>query len=392
MLSGTPGGRAYGGHGGKRKSSQEDAIITMNSSSRNVEDPREIESLFNEWFAKNPVFLKTEEGNVEVHFVSCQGNEIRLRIPNGSILRKHSIVYATRETTLVSAHAELREREGTDEFLFSASHVQVYGIQRKEQRNPAQQTPGHREKSVYISSLISDFVLKDCFTREGRRTSAVGDSLQQKLNNNYEHVKVFLSYEKQYDDRMKMFLGKRKPVYIPNIKKDPETAEDKDLLKFYSLLITQDRKLNNSIISEIAVPFLYKGMIPFGYLQVNSSKELTPDDFGYLKKIGAAVSETFSANNIITTSDDIFNVSDLSRSGLSILFSEKTNIKHFKDGSNLFTRMFFPEGKTASMLCIVRNINMLKNNEFKIGCEILDMDALGQVYYDEFVEGLGNGS
>jgi hypothetical protein len=35
---------------------------------------------------------------------------------------------------------------------------------------------------------------------------------------------------------------------------------------------------------------------------------------------------------------------------------------------------------------------MLKNNEFKIGCEILDMDALGQVYYDEFVEGLGNGS
>lgn len=353
-----------------------------------IEDRGEIESIFNEWFAGNTVFLKTEEGNVQVQFASFKDNEIRLRITQGNILRKHNIAYTTHDNTLISAYLHLQSREDDEVFTFRPIHVQVFEIQRREQRKSIEPPTRKMGEGIYISNLISDFVLKDCFTRERRRTDSIGDSIRQKLNINYEHVKLFLANEKMYDDRMKMFYGKRKPVFIPNIKNERNNTEDYEIFKFYSLLITQDRKLSNNIISEIAVPFLYKGMIPFGYLQVNSSKELTPDDFGYLKKIGAAVSETFSGNNIITTSDDIFHVSDLSRSGLSILFSEKTNIKHFKDGSNLFARMFFPKGKTASMLCIVRNINMLKNNKFKIGCEILDMDALGEVNYEEYVEGI----
>src|SRR5208282_5534629 len=99
--------------------------------------------------------------------------------------------------------------------------------------------------------------------------------------------------------------------------------------------------LDRGYISEIAVPFLYKFMMPCGYFQVNSKKALTEEDFSALKKAGMNISTVFSNDpKFIKSSEDRIVITDLSMTGLGIIFREKTLIKHFRDNSLILFTVF----------------------------------------------------
>ena len=40
------------------------------------------------------------------------------------------------------------------------------------------------------------------------------------------------------------------------------------------------------------------------------------------------------------------------------------------------------------MLCEVKNIALIKNYVYRIGCEINNIESLGEVYYSEYLESL----
>ncbi len=216
-----------------------------------------------------------------------------------------------------------------------------------------------------------------------KKLQGVRYDVERKLEYNYPNVKIFFTGEKSVDSRMNYFESGKPPLYIPMV--NPIDG-DENMKKYAEEIYNQDRSIKGKFGSEIAVPLLYKMMIPFGYIQINHSKPLSQDDFSEMRKAGIATSELISRDNsIIKMSMDVLHVGDFSASGLSIFFKNKMHIKHFKEKSLVYFNLVMPDKKTAAMLCRVSNINVL-NNIYRIGVEVENMDAIGEVNYSEFVE------
>ncbi len=349
-----------------------------------------ISATLDDFFLSRPesvcIYLKAEEYNCQVDFVSYGNNQLKLRIGERSLLRGSSDLYAIKGNVMLHARIHLLSREGECIFTFRLMSPKLNEIRRKSMRVAAGHEGGGMAEAVYISDVVSEDILKECLLRERKRISIVVDTLSDKLKADYDQVRIFLINEKLYDERMKYFNHTRKPLFIADINEEPGDEKGRELLKHYRSIHHQDRTIDDSMISEIAIPFLYKGMIPFGYIQINSRKVLIKEDYVYLKKTGAITSESFSGASVIKTLDERFYVSDLSLNGLCIVFSEKGRIKYFKNDGYLYARLFFPDGRTSSMLCAVRNINLMSNNAFKIGCEIVEIDALGEVNLEEYIK------
>ena len=127
-------------------------------------------------------------------------------------------------------------------------------------------------------------------------------------------------------------------------------------------------------------------MLPFGYVQVNSAAPLGDDDYSSLKKTGMSISTIFTNDKrIITPSDDKILVADLSLHGLGIFFKDKPLIKHFKENHNVLFTVCLPENKQSTVLCSVKNISIISNSIYRVGCEIINIDPIGEVNYGEFL-------
>jgi hypothetical protein len=61
----------------------------------------------------------------------------------------------------------------------------------------------------------------------------------------------------------------------------------------------------------------------------------------------------------------------------------------FKENSLLIFTIFLPGKKQATMLCEVRNISLIKNYVYRIGCEILNIEAMGEVNYSGYLDRIG---
>ena len=152
----------------------------------------------------------------------------------------------------------------------------------------------------------------------------------------------------------------------------------------------EEREANRRMVSEIAVPFLYRYMLPFGYLRVNGVNPLSDEDYSFLKKNGMSISTFFTNDtSIIKSSTDRVVVTDLSMTGLGVVFRERVLIKHFREESLIIFTVFLPDKKTAVLMCQVKNITILKNAVYRVGCVILNFDAIGEVNYSEYLESKG---
>ena len=97
------------------------------------------------------------------------------------------------------------------------------------------------------------------------------------------------------------------------------------------------------------------------------------------------IDELFIKHKVFSLSEERLLVSDVSKSGLGIVFKERKFIRFFKEGCLVYFDFILPENKKASILAIVRHIALLENKIIKVGCEIKDIDALSEVNFDEFL-------
>ena len=71
-----------------------------------------------------------------------------------------------------------------------------------------------------------------------------------------------------------------------------------------------------------------------------------------------------------------------------IVFKNKQCIKYFNKDQLVYFDLVLPDNKKANILALVNNIN-ISGSTYKAGCKILEIDALSEVYFDEFLESIG---
>jgi len=357
-----------------------------------ITDKKQINNILQARFIDSKIFIKTTDLNIQAESFLFDNGVIFITAPGVNEKNNSVIFYVRYKGDFIFSHATLKSKNDDGFWMYEPLDIQIVPVPRKEERKDVP-SAGTLPSTIYISNIISDFTIHESLNLSRRKVDLVKDELLKKMLNIYPDSEIIFLNDKVKDSRMLFFNKKRKPYFIKNMKDidDAEKVNKDEDLKYYKTFIHQNDSsvMSSKIISEICVPLLYKLMMPFGYVKTTSWEELNDEDFSVIRKFGMSASTVYTNDKqMITSSDEKIAVTDLSLSGLGIFFKEKTLIKHFKENALIIFTIFLPDKKQATTLCEVKNISLIKNYVYRIGCEILNIEALGEVYYSEYLEGL----
>lgn len=357
---------------------------------KKITDRKLFQSIFLKLFLGKNVLLKTDSETIPVQFMNYEAGIATLKIPSGHDLSGRNIVFIERSKDIVFSHMQLKESKGADNYEFDIIDIQLMEYVKNEESskisNEVRAEP--RIPQIYLSNLISDFSLSECLKNSVRRVEYLRQEILKKLNLMYPFASVTFIHDKKPNPRMDFFQIERRPYFFPELKSIETNPDNKDHAHYMTNIYPRDLSItDNNLNSEICVPLLYKLMLPFGYIQVNSQKPLTEKDYSAIRKLGMSTSVLFTNDPVIIKSaDDIISISDISQNGLGIIFKDKPLIKHFKDNSTILFNVFFPDNKKATLLAIVRHISLVENKIYRVGTEIMNIDPIGEVHYTDYIE------
>ena len=189
------------------------------------------------------------------------------------------------------------------------------------------------------------------------------------------------------DPRMKYFSSYKKPIYIPDINNEASAPDIEQYRHYINNVYITDYVIKNSgLISEISVPFLFQMKMPYGYLQVNSRTVMKDTSLRNIKQYAVSVDQLFTKNRIFRPSEDRFIVVNVSRKGFGIAFKDRKFIRYFKENSTVTVDMILSDNIRIPIYAVIRHISIQENKVIMVGFEILEMDALGEVAYEEFLD------
>jgi hypothetical protein len=367
--------------------------VCMNKEIEKITDKIKIHEIIQTRFIAGRIFVKTSDINIQVDSYIYENGLISIMLPDYNESIRSVIFYIRDKDEVVISNAVFKHTDDNGKLLFEILDVQTLNVPRKEIRKNIASVDKTEAAVIYISNIISDFTIQESISSSRRRVDIIKDELLKKVLSIYPGTQILFLDDKTNDSRMLYCKTKRKPFFIKNMKdlEDTDKLDNHEELKYYKSYIFNDepRYQKTRKVSEICVPLLYKLMMPFGYIKSESSTEFNDDDFSVLRKLGMTASTVYTNDKqIIISSDENIAVTDLSMNGLGIFFRDKIFIKHFKEKSLILFSIYLPGGRHATFLCEVRNITLIKNYVYRVGCEIQSIEALGEVYYSEYLAGL----
>jgi hypothetical protein len=289
---------------------------------------------------------------------------------------------------MIYSYLRFIEKQEDNIFIFAPTKFQIITSSRSEERNNLDDVNGKR--LVFVTNIISDFIIENTLVQRMKKIDRIKEQIFDEMENAFDYMKLYLRNEVTGDPRMKYFLSHRNPIFISDFSKKGAGGDEK-FFKFYiDDVYSRDHQLQKrkEILSEISVPFLYQAKMPYGYLQVNGKAPFADVTLASVKKFAAYVDELFKKENIFSKSSDKFIVNSLSKNGFGIVFKDRKYIRYFKSDSMVYLDMIFPGNKRASILVVVKHISILPNKTIAVGFEIKELDAIGEINYDEFIGSL----
>ncbi len=343
--------------------------------------------IINTYFSENQAYLKDKLFNYKIKFLSYEKETAKFEIDLEKLKLQDEdqflIFSRDKDSNALIVNFEKISSEGLT-VSFKALEVKNIAIKRKEERVNLLQL----KNRIYISNLVADFVLKEFIENEQKIIEKIKIVIHAKLEKVFKRLRIFFLNEKR-DPRYDYFQKNISTIFMDNIKK-PEASDSTEILDFYKTEIFDHDsylKANEEFISEISVPIIYKMKLPYGFIQANHTEPLNDSHLKIIKKLAIITDNLIAKHSIIKEFTDRILVSDVSPRGLGFIFKEKKYIKYFKENTFVYLDLFLPDNIKANLVVKTRNISFVENN-IRIGCEIKDIDALSEVYFDEFYEGL----
>lgn len=349
---------------------------------KTVTDKSSFEKIFYTYFINSVAYLNLEGGNIAVKFFGYTNGQVAFKITQLKNVPEECLVVAL--TAKYTIHLSLRYVEKAEDNVFIFEPIKFQFIGTAQEGSDIDDG----KKLIYITSIISDFIIQNTIVQRIKRVDTIKEQIFDEIENAFDYYRIYLCNEGT-DMRMKYFLEQRTALYIPDFH-NPDKKYEKIVNFYLNNIYSKDNVLKNrrEIISEISVPFLYQGKMPYGYLQVNGKSPFGESTLSSVKKLTTQIDEMFMKNDIFYKTPEKFIVNRLWKTGFGIVFKERKYIRYFKDRSLVYCDMMLPGNKRISMLSVVSDIKILPNKTITVGFEIREMDALGEVSYDEYVQSI----
>lgn len=349
-------------------------------------DKAQFEKIFNTFFINNNLILRLKNRTAPAKYIGYTGEQAGFRIPDLKNVPDDCIIEFKNETYTIYLYMKFIEKQEENVFIFKPLKFQFISQARKIERIQLDDTG---KKVVFITNVISDFIIHNILSQRLKVIDNMKDTILSDMEKAFEYIKIFFINEGVTDSRMKFFIKEKVPLYIYDIN-SPDKTKNKQIFQYYkkNIYASDISVKHKNYISEISVPFLYRGKMPYGYIQINSSTPIPEITFNTIKKYSIQIDEMLKKDNIFSKVDEKFIVNNISKQGFGIVFNEKKYIRYFKENSSIYTDICFPDQKKASVLATVKYISYSAKH-IAIGFTIDEIDALSEVNYDHYIEYLG---
>ncbi len=343
--------------------------------------------LFTKYFSGREIFLRLKDGKMPVRYLGFSGETAAFKIPHIKTINGEVIIFTRLGTEVFYAFLNNVEKQEENLFILKPTRVQIISQSRAETRSPVADGEGNR-KLAFITNIIADFIVENTLALSLKKTDQIRDIINSEFGSPMHKMRLFLMNESHNDKRMHYFNLRRTPIYIENIQTNAPPGKESDYSYYRSNIIPNDNflKENPDYISEVSVPMLLYGKLPYGYITVNSLSPIDSTYSAHVRKFCLFADRVFREYKIFKPSEERMLVSNVSPSGFGITIKERKFIRYFKLNSQISLDMILPENKKASILATVKNIAPGQNNSIKIGFFIEDIDALSEVHYTEFFD------
>jgi hypothetical protein len=350
---------------------------------KTITDRTLFQNILKRYFFNKISFIHSPKGNLEAHFIASSDGLVDLQIPFVNEEIKNCVAFTRNENYIIFVFLKYCGQRTKDILIFNPAKFQVMSVERKNERKSI--IEGIDNKSLlYITNFISDKLIGASLTNQGRTVKRIKEIIEYDHLNEYEYLKIFFWNEGISDPRMKFFYSNRSNIFIPDVNSD---HGDSLFNHYKNNIFNQDAylKKHNEYISEISVPILYDLKIPYGYIQVNKSVPFHKSALSVVRRLAFMVDGLCRKYNLFSVSGDKILVSDISKTGVGIVFNNQKYIPYYKKDSYVSMDLLLPHLKKASILADVRHLEMMHNKTIKVGFEIKDMDSTSKDNYERFL-------
>ena len=363
----------------------------MAESIKTVTDRSQFPTLFNNLFSGENVFLRTRSGDLKIHYLGYSSDNVAFRIPRVKSVPEKVIVQTMTQTSTIYASLKYIENS-EDTFVFLPVKVQIIIQSRREDRKLLN-IEGGGKNIIYISNIMSDFNIKNSLSMSDKKIDNVKEITEFDLQKQFELIRIVFMNEFKNEFRAPHLFNDKKIIMIYNLNEAPDPKHENEYNYYINNIYSRDYSLSrqNKYISEASVPIYYRGIIPYGYVQVNNTKPMTDGHLAVVKRTAVVINELLKKDRVLEPINTRVLVSDISKGGLSIVFRERRMVSNFIQGSLACFDMMLPTRKKATIGATVRNVQFLENSVIKVGMEITYIDAISEVNYDEFLDSRTDG-
>ncbi len=355
-----------------------------------ITEKEKFSHIYSNYFSGNDVFIKSKNGNLKVQFLGSDANHVSFRIPGVKSLSETITVFARHNSSTIYAILKTFESQ-EDTFTFDTEKIQIVSEARREDRRLMESSSGGEKDILYVTGLVSDTVITNAVSMNHKKMETITETARFELEKRFPVNRIYFRENQGSDLRMNYFLKNLKPLYVADLNSNPE-EKDADVFEYYvENIYKKDPQLKRGkgIISEATVPILYRKVIPYGYVQVNSPRAITDGLFEVVKRIAIVIDQLCAKNSIFAPLPAKFLVSDISRSGIGIVFREKNLAGFFRTGSSIIFETMLPTRKKAIMGAVIRNVNFLDGDIIKVGVEINRIDKTSLANVNEYLDKIG---
>jgi len=360
----------------------------MAQSIQTITDKSLFKGIFDKKFSSSDVFIKTKSGNLKVQYLGYSNDNVAFRIPHVKNIPEMIIVFVrVRDETVYGSVKYLERNEDT--FIFLPVKFQIIVEARQSERKELGGTK-NSTSVVYVKNIVSDYAITNELSMSDKKVGQIKEIVTFDLRKQFSRIRVFFINESKSDIRMKYVNESQTPIFIPDYQNEP-AQKSKAYNKYINEIYSKDIKLQNQkdLVSEITVPFLFRALIPYGYVQVNHTAFLTDGQYAVIKRTGVIVNELFRKYKMFEPEQDRFLVSDISKGGLGIVFKDRRQTRFFRQDCYVSCDIILPSKSKSSIGAIVKNITFLESGIIKVGLQIHNIDAISEVHFDEFLESIG---
>ena len=362
----------------------------MSERVKTITDKTSFEEILNKYFKSGDVYLKTKDENQKIDFFGCFDSNAVFKIPSIKNISDNNIVFSRNENNIIKADISFFDKKENNTFVFNVNEIQIITQSRKEERKSLNWRNTADKRIIFITKIISDAIIQNSLSLDFKKTDRIRKSFTKEMSKAFNYVKIFFCNEGKGNTRMNFFLRNRDPLFIPdiNIQVSDETSEEFNFYKNNIYLKDHYLKGENDLISEISVPVLFKGKIPYGYIQVNNKSPLTDSILPVVGKCALLIDDMMNREKIFPYSDEKVIVSNISRNGLGVVFRESKYLRYFKKNNYIYFDLFFPDEHGIAVMAQVRNISPTENKNIMIGCSIEELSEADEILYKHYVDSL----